>query len=396
MFCKPAHPNHSLIHLVQGIMEPFLYRDLLFDDLSDLQRTVLCLPALGENFGQWTRNLYIRFYKNARADQAVDTAVAVALHAHQLVGLTVDCHAPPIGLLAVVVAVAAASLRHLSLCCAWQDRLPTLMLSRIGSFGRLRALGLSLYGTDQATLPWLLSLDALNPWALHELRVLNIVFEAQRNQQENQTRLVQFLSRCVLGEPDKLCVRFAGFATEQAPAVEEFFGRHGRLCHCRVQDCDDAIYDVAFAHADTPYLLISGIPSVAMRNPRFHALFIDTPSNLKTTDVISFMATLENQQIQDAVPMLLHLHCWDITPDSESNAMFDLRWMPADTDLAPSMEELAFMGQMFRIAIRFRARGMVVLDSDDKSIDGAHYKYTHDFCYGFVICRSQVPNAIES
>jgi hypothetical protein len=395
----PTHPNLGLILLVQGIMEPFLYRDLRFTDLSRLQRTVLCLPALGEKIGRWTRTLHISFHEKAQADQAVDTAVAVALHAHQLLRLTVECHAPPIGLLAVVVAVAPTSLRHLSLSCAWQDGLSTLMLSRIGSFCHLRTLKLFLYQSDQATLPWLLSLDALNPWTLHELRTLDINVEALHDQREIQARLVQFLSRCVLGEPNKLCVRLEGFATEHSPVVEEFFGRHVRLYHCSLLECDTAIYDVALAHADTPSLLLGGLPSVATRNPRVHALCIEAPFDVETADIISFMAALGDQQIQDTEAMQLHLRCYaHIMSNFESEATFPLQWMAADTnsDVTPSMVELAFLGQMLRIAIRLRARGILLLDYSDKSIDGVHYEFPDDVFLRFVTCRSQGQNAIES
>jgi hypothetical protein len=164
---------------IQAIAEQYVNRNLCFRDLGQLQRMVhsLSIPGQSEKLSRWTRFLWLDFNigepNEQVADSGVDAASAIVVHTRALVKLSVDCHAAPNGLLAIVAVIAPATLCHLDL--TWDTPgIPALLFSCVGSLLKLQKLRLAPRASDQGILPRLLSLEVVSPWTLHELSELDI------------------------------------------------------------------------------------------------------------------------------------------------------------------------------------------------------------------------------
>jgi hypothetical protein len=369
--CSSHHAEFWSETSIQTIVEPYVYRNLCFADLGQLQRIVhsLSIPGQSERLSRWTRFIELDFNNGEPnekvANSGVDAASAIVVHTRDLVKLSVDCHAAPNGLLAIVAVMAPATLCDLDL--SWESPgMPALLFSCIGSLLKLQKLRLAPRASDQDILPRLLSLDVVAPWALHELSELVISFEECVLQTSIQ--LLHFLSRCLLGRPNTLCLQLTGdrFDMEYAPALEIFLRRHVALSRCSVSGHSD-ILSVAVLHADTTYLKLSSLPSVPAvitLSPRLRTLSITTiDSTTEPSPLRFFMTALENHHRlpQDSLRIQVHYLA------SEGWSRF--RWTPAHD---PSRKELELRGQMHLCAYRLRLRAIELLDTDGDTFDGTH------------------------
>jgi hypothetical protein len=298
---------------VQDLAEPLIYRNVEFLAFNRLQRAAHTFRFSGqsEKISRWTRTLSFTVGNNKEeADSAVNSATAIALHARQLVELTVSCWAPPDGLLATVAAVAPASLRSLDL--SWEMAgMPALMLSYIGAFPNLRTLKLEAFDSDHALLLGLLSLDEVDGWTLPKLEKLDIDLEEVVDRQSTSIQLLRFLSRCVLGRPNSLCLRLNGLVSDDAPALKVLFSRHGRLSQCYlgvtggVEGGAD-ISTVALSHWDATGLQLNCIPVQAKTlNPRLRVLCISLCVGEGLSQLEAFMTALGDDRQQGAKPLYL-------------------------------------------------------------------------------------------
>jgi hypothetical protein len=157
-------------------------------------------------------------------------ATAIVLHARQLVELSVVCHATPHGLLAAAAAVAPTSLRRLNL--TWEaSELLALMVSCIGSLSNLQTLTLTPIISQPVTLHGTMRLNEVAHLTLRNLEQLVINLEHPPEDSDDQPldQLLRFLSRCILGEPTRLCLILKGLCSEDKNAVEELLRRHVAL-----------------------------------------------------------------------------------------------------------------------------------------------------------------------
>jgi hypothetical protein len=306
-------------------------------------------------------------YGEQASHSKVGASIAIALHARQLVELSVGCFAPPEGLLSVVGSVAAASLRCLDLSCGIVG-MPAFMLSSIGVFAKLQTLRLELFTSEQAILLDLLPLNEVESWKFHELEKLVIDFEALSDDDRHQTsiQLLRFLSRCTLGRPNRLCLSLMGFVDEDALALEDFFCAHSALHNCRVVGCDADILDIAFLHANTAYLQLYGIPSirdVVTLNPGLRTLCLRSFDEADIAPLEGFIACLEDSHHHNAKRLQLHLPSF--------------RWTRTDSAANDEQEELALVGRMYRCAHRLRPHGIIVIDCAGYTFDGLWINLTN-------------------
>jgi hypothetical protein len=364
--------------LVQDLAEPLIYRHLVFwdganngDGLNRLQRAAHAFRFSGqsEKTSRWTRTLSVSFGgEREESGLAVNAALAIALHARQLVQLKVECHAPPDALLATVAVVTAASLRSLDL--SWElDGMPALMLSYIGAFANLQTLKLEAFDSDHALLPGLLSLDEVDGWTLPKLEKLDIDLKEFVDRQSTSIQLLRFLSRCVLGGPNRLCLRVNGLVSDDAPALKAFLGLHRTLSQCSLgvgAGGEADISTVALSHADATCLQLTFIPilrEAVTLNRRLHNLCIRLSVRVNR-EVLSqfeiFMTALGDNRRQGAE--LLHLH------------FQYFRRTPADMRANLAQNESSLQELMCRHAYNLRSRGIIVLDGDGDTSDGTRFE----------------------
>jgi hypothetical protein len=363
---------------VQDLAEPLMYRHLEFrygvngDGLNRLQRAAhtFRFPGQSEKISRWTRTFSFDFGNDREeSDSAVNAATAIALHARQLVELQVSCWAPPDVLLATVAVVSPASLRSLDL--SWEMAgMPALMLSYIGAFVNLQTLKLEAFDSDQAILPGLLSLDEVDGWTLPKLEKLDINLEELEDRQSTSIQLLRYLSRCVLGRTNSLCLRLDGLVSGDASALQAFFGHHRALTQCSLSikhkhEAEGAadISRVALLHADATCLQLSCIPKlreVETLNPRLRVLCISLNVGKDLSHLKAFMTALGDNRRQGAEPLHLHFR-W-------------FRWTPADMRANYAQNESPLQELMCRHAYYLRSRGIVVLDDSGYTFDRSRFE----------------------
>jgi hypothetical protein len=376
---------------MQGITEPYVYRDLAFyvsDTVSGLERAAyaLHLPARSDKVFRWTRTLLL-FLMHAVDDRwealALEAATAIVLHARQLLELSVFCCATPHSLLAVVAAVAPTSLRHLNL--TWEaSGLLALMISCIGSFYNLQTLTLTVRITKPVTLPSPMHLDEVTNWAFRKLE--KIVVESETfllEDGDNQTlnQLLRFLSRCLLGEPTRLCLSVGGlFSSEDGNAVETLLRSHIALSQCHLRGTPDIISN-ALSFVDARYLKLQLIPSTqaaASLGLRLRILCIQAMVTvLEVTQLEAFMIVLENHRPLDAEPLQIHVKCetqWTFHQSRIGWMGVPFRWRPTHPPAIVIEEQHSHMERMRLCAERLKPRGVYVLDYDGYTFDGSRFE----------------------
>jgi hypothetical protein len=309
-----------------------------------------------KKISRWTRSLNIDFSEDGEhlSNLAVEAAVTIALHSRQLTELDVVCFAPPEGLLAAVAFVASTSLRVLDLSVA-SPGVPAVMFSCIGMFPRLQSLTVRLSESDQTIPSWpqVLGLDELGEWTLRELEKLEIDLQ-ELSGHDHHLQLLRFLSRCVLGKPNKLHLVLWGFASEDAPALEDFFHVHTALCEVALYECQTDISNVALLHADTECLMLRSLPSIhtAMSfNPRLRTVCYAGSYAEGFAPLEFLMAALADHRSPDAEPLGFQI--------------IYLGW----TD-----EHLSRTADLAHCAHRLRPRGLVVLDRYGYTVEGSRFE----------------------
>jgi hypothetical protein len=321
---------------------------------------------------RWTRSLKINFSADGEqlSNLAVEAAVTIALHSRQLAELDVFCFAPPEGLLAAVASVASTSLRVLVLS-VHSPGVPAVMFSCIGTFPRLQTLTLRLSESDQTIPSWLqvLGLDELGGWKLRELEKLEIDLE-ELSGHDHRLKLLSFLSRCVLGKPNRLHLVLWGLASEDAPALEDFFHIHTALCQVNIFDSQADISNVALLHADTEYLMLHSLPSThtAMSfSPRLRTFCFAGSYAGEFAPLEFLMTALADHRSPDAEPL-------------EFQMMYlgrrSFRWTDEHFSRAADLaqDQAALLGRMCFCAHRLRPRGLVVLDGNGYTVEGSRFE----------------------
>jgi hypothetical protein len=325
---------------------------------------------LHEKISRWTRSLNIDLSEHGEhlSNLAVEAAVTIALHSRQLAELDVACLAPPDGLLAAVAFVASTSLRVLDISVC-SPGIPAGMMSCIGMFPRLQTLTVRLSKSDQTIPSWfqVLGLDEVGGWTLCELEELEIDLH-DMSSHDHHLQLLHFLSRCVLGKPERLHLVISGLASEDAPALEDFFHVHTALRQVKLFGGPTDISNVALLHADTVYLRLHSLPSTHTAisfSPRLRTFCFDAVDPAEFAPLEVFMTALADHRSPDAGPLefqLMHVG-WRI-----------FHWTSeyfSATDLA--QDQAAFLGRICFCAYRLRPRGLVVLDSDGYTVERSRF-----------------------
>jgi hypothetical protein len=327
---------------------------------------------LHEKLSRWTRSLKINFSADGEqlSNLAVEAAVTIALHSRRLAELDVVCFAPPEGLLAAVASVASTSLRVLDLSVRGPG-IPAGMMSCIGTFPRLHTLTLRLSESDQTIPSWLqvLGLDDLGGWMLRELEKLEIDFE-ELSGHDHHLQLLRFLSRCVLGKPNRLHLILWGLVSEDAAALEDFFHVHTALCQLKLFEGQADISDVALMHADTEYLMLQSLPSThtAMSfSPRLRTFCFAGSCAGEFAPLEFLMTALADHRSPDAEPL-------------EFQVMYlggrRFRWTDEHLFRAADLaqDQAALLGRMCFCAHRLRPRGLVVVDGNGYTVEGSRFE----------------------
>jgi hypothetical protein len=315
---------------------------------------------------------------------ALEAATAIVLHARQLVQLSVFCYATPHGLLAAVAAVAPTSLRRLNL--SWEASGPlALIISCIGSLSNLQTLTLIPIVSQPVILHGIMRLDEVAHWKLHHLENLVIDMQQASEDSDDQTmnQLLRFLSRCILGEPTRLCLTLMGLSLEDTNAVEELLRHHTVLSQCHLMGTPDVV-NSALSFVDTRYVRLHIIPfaqAATTLSPRLRTLCIRNFSTaLEIEQLKAFMVALEKHNRDDAEPLQIHVQCETVWPAHHARTSIPFRWMPRHSSATDNKEEHAHVDWMRLCAERLQPRGIDVLDHAGYTFNGSRFELPEAEC----------------
>jgi hypothetical protein len=343
--------------MIQDVLLPHVYRHLIFRSKNSLQRAICALAddTQSEKLARWTRRMYLAHYE---ADLPWSDGGIIIKYAQSLAELQITSILPPVELLAV----GSASLHQLKLYLP-QDAMLTIVPYIGSGFPNLRRLELEVDPCHVRSAP-----SVLSP---QEHRIIIHVETLQLGLAwlESSALLCGYLSKCRFPSLRRLVMRAGTTGTATVPALNQFLDTQRALESCYLS-ADRAIMSLVLPHLSCRVLTV--VPHLDPReiirtrellHPRVQVFrVICFPDTLAL--FWDMMDTLESGLSSGGDLVCVQL----------KQCIFLADRFRGDGTPADSLDgEAALMSRIIGYARRLRERGVLLLDCDARSEDGASH-----------------------